>query len=58
MKFCVDNDFEVQTAQKPIFFIFTTAIAVVLYKEYIITNHILWRLILGTGKVKSFHCYT
>lgn len=31
MKFCVDNDFEVKTAQKPVFFIFTTAIAVVLY---------------------------
>jgi hypothetical protein len=52
MKFCVDYEFEVKTAQKCLFFIFTTA---VLYKENIITIHILWRLILGTGKVKSFH---
>ena len=29
MKFCVDKEFEVKTAQKPIFFMFTTAIAVV-----------------------------
>jgi hypothetical protein len=54
MKFWVDNDFEVNTAQNPIFFISTTAIAVFLYKKNITTNNILWRLILGTGKVKSF----
>jgi hypothetical protein len=39
MNFCVDNEINVKTAQKPIAFIFTTAIAVVLYEENIVTNH-------------------
>ena len=54
MKFCVHYESGLKTAEKPLFFILTTAVAVVLYSINIIAIHVVWRHIMGTGKVKSF----
>ena len=54
MQFCVHYESGLKTAEKPLFFILTTVVAVVLYSINIIAIHVVWRHILGTGKVKSF----
>ena len=55
MKFCVQYESGLKNPETPLFFILTTAVAVVLYSIKIIAIHVVWHHILGTGKGKSFH---
>ena len=55
MKFCVHYESGLKNPETPLFFILTTAVAVVLYSINIIAIHVVWHHILGTGKVESFH---
>ena len=54
MKFCIHYESGLKNPEKPLFFILTTAVAVVLSSVNIIAIRVVWRHILGTGKVKSF----
>ena len=53
---CIRDSFEsgLKNLENPLFLIFSAAVAVVLWRINIITAYIVWRHILGTGKVKLF----
>ena len=54
MKFYAHYESRLKILKTAYFFILTTAVVIVLYSMNIITIHVVWRHILGTGKVKSF----